>query len=162
MDLQLEDWDAEERVVMVRAGKRSRDRALPLTDELISMGSAWLAVRPTTGDPYFFVSRHGQKLVAHSLQRMLQRVSDAAGLERRPHLHMFRHFAGTAIVNNHASGGIEQDRRILGHASNSTVSVYAHLGVDDLRAAVRDTEAMGGIPLHTAPSAQASTTSVLP
>jgi len=154
MDLRLEDWDAEERVVMVRAGKGSRDRALPLTDELISMGSAWLAVRPSTGQPYYFVSRHGQKLAAHSLQRMLQRVSDAAGLERRPHLHMFRHFAGTAIVNNHASGGIEQARRILGHASNSTVSVYAHLGVDDLRAAVRDTGAMGGIPLHTAPSAQ--------
>ncbi|MEN6544525.1 MAG: tyrosine-type recombinase/integrase [Armatimonadia bacterium] len=154
MDLRLQDWDAEERVVMVRAGKGARDRALPLTDELISLGSAWLAVRPTTGEPYFFVSRHGQKLAAHSLQRMLQRIADAAGLESRPHLHMFRHFAGTAIVNNHSAGGIEQARRILGHASNSTVSVYAHLGVDDLRAAVRDTGAISGLPLHPGPSCE--------
>lgn len=158
MDLRLEDWDAEERMAMVRAGKGSRDRALPLTDELVALGAAWLAVRPETGEPYFFISRHGQKLAAHSLQRMLQRVSDAAGMERRPHLHMFRHFAGTAIVNNHNSGGIEQARRILGHASNSTVSVYAHLSVDDLRPAVRDTGAMSGIPLRTRGSGQDTVT----
>jgi len=155
MDLRLEDWDAEQRVVTVRSGKGSRDRALPLTDELVALGEAWLEVRPRSSEPYLLLSRHGEKLSANGLQRMLQRVADAAGLEQRPHMHMFRHFAGTAIVNNHASGGIEQARRILGHVSNSTVSVYAHLNVDDLRPAVRDNAALSGLPVRTPGPAQA-------
>ncbi len=146
LDLRLDDWDAEQRTVRIRKGKGDRERLLPCPDELNAVVSQWLEVRPRTDQPYLFVSRQGYRIGPDSLQHMLARASKAAGLDR-PHLHMFRHFAATAIVNGH---GTEQARRILGHAGYDTLAVYTHLSVEDLRPAVNHTAAMAGISVRAA------------
>ncbi len=150
IDLELRDWDAGARTLRVRTGKGRRERVLPCPDELGGLLGQWLESRPAATVQNIFVSRQGCRLAPHTLQAMLKRLTAIAGLERKPHLHLFRHFAGTAIVSNHASGGIEQARRVLGHVSSETVAVYSHLTVDDLRPAVRDTAALSGIALRRA------------
>lgn len=144
-DIRLQDWDAHERTVRIRSGKGDRERILPLTDELVSLIKRWLDVRPATDQPWLFVSRHGHQLAAQPMQRMLRRLAEAAGLDQKIHTHMFRHYAATSIVQNDSAGGVERARRILGHASLDTLSVYTHLSVDDLRGAVRDNAARSGV-----------------
>jgi len=146
MGLTLDDWDAEERTVRIREAKNGRERLLPTTNELVGLVNEWLAVRPETEQPYLFVSRQGMGISANALQRLLERLSDAAGIERRVHPHMFRHYAATTMVSNNGPGGVEHARRILGHLSHGTLAVYTHLSVDDLRRVVSDTAALSGIP----------------
>jgi integrase/recombinase XerC len=145
MDIRLEDWDAEERTLRIKSGKGDKERILPLTDELIALGERWLEVRPECDEPWFFISRAKTKLAPHAMQRMLRKLADLAGLNKNIHVHQFRHYAATSIVQNHSSGGMEQARRILGHASTDSLSVYLHLSVDDLRPAVEDNARRSGI-----------------
>ena len=145
IDLSLRDWEESRSELRIRSGKGFCDRVLPVPPELARFIADWLKIRPETTVDNLFLSRNGRPLSSQSLQRMLRRAAAAAGLEDVPHLHMFRHYAATAIVANHSSGGLEQARRILGHASNATVSIYAHLSVDDLRPVVRDNAILSGI-----------------
>ncbi|MGI5818080.1 MAG: tyrosine-type recombinase/integrase [Armatimonadota bacterium] len=154
MDIRLEDWDAEERTLRIKSGKGDKERMLPLTDELISLGERWLEVRPECDLPWFFVSRARTKLAPNAMQKMIRKIADLAGLDKRVHLHMFRHYAATAIVQNRSSGGMEQARRILGHASTDSLSVYLHLNVDDLRPAVEDNARRSGIRGRTTVEAE--------
>lgn len=142
IDARLEDFNAENRTLLVRSAKRGRERLVPLTDDLIALITQWLSVRGTPDDPHLFVTRHGKPLAPDRLQDMLTRLAKQANMERRPHLHMFRHYAGTAMVQQ---GGIERARRLLGHQSPETTAIYSHLSVDDLRPAVDETAVKSGM-----------------
>ncbi len=142
IDIQLQDVNLEDRTLLVRSGKRARERLVPLPDDLIALILDWLQVRPDCDHPYLFLSRHHTKLNPKALERMLARLSKHAGIQPRPRLHMFRHYAATAMVQQ---SGIENARRLLGHQSPETTSIYTHLSVDDLRPSVMETAALSGI-----------------
>jgi len=142
IDARLEDFNAENRTLLVRSAKRGRERLVPLTDDLIALITGWLSVRGTPDDQHLFVTRHGKPLSPDRLEDMLKRLAKQAGMERRPHLHMFRHYAGTSMVQQ---GGIERARRLLGHQSPETTAIYSHLSVDDLRPAVDETAVQSGM-----------------
>lgn len=142
IDIRVEDLDFEAKTLLVRTATRGRERLVPLTDELIAMITNWLAVRPECEIPNLFLSRHGTSLSSNGLEDMLQRLTNHGNLDRRPKLHMFRHYAGTAMVQQ---SGIEKARRLLGHQSPETTAIYSHLSVDDLRPAINETAALSGI-----------------
>ncbi len=152
IDMRVEDLNVEERTLLVRSAKRGRERLVPLTDDLIALTAAWLSVRPAVDDDHLFLTRHGNPLTPERLEDMLRRLANQAGLERRPRLHMFRHYAGTSMVQQ---GGIERARRLLGHLSPETTAIYSHLSVDDLRSAVGETGMQSGMagsrPATTSP-----------
>lgn len=150
IDARTEDFNAENRTLLVRSAKRGRDRLVPLTDDLIALISQWLAVRPTSEDSHLFINRHGRPLTSNTLEDMLGRLAKQAGLDQRPHLHMFRHYAGTSMVQQ---GGIERARRLLGHQSPETTAIYSHLSVDDLRSAVDETAVQSGVSRHRSSTA---------
>ena len=142
IDVRLEDFNVESRTLLIHSAKRGRERLVPLTDDLIALITEWLSVRPAVDDPHLFLTRHGTPLSPSRLQGMLARLAKQAGLERRPSLHMFRHYAATSMVQQ---GGIERARRLLGHKSPETTAIYSHLSVDDLRPAVDETAVQSGM-----------------
>lgn len=145
IDIQVRDYDPENRTLLVRTAKRGRERLVPLTDDIVGLIADYLTVRPESDRPNLFLTRHGTPLAPQSLGRMLSRLAENAGLDRVPRLHMFRHYAATAMVQQR---GIEQARRLLGHQSPETTAIYTHLDVDDLRPAVGETAALSGIGNH--------------
>ena len=142
IDVRIQDFNVENRTLLVRSAKRGRERLVPLTEDLISFVTAWLSVRPQAEDDHLFVTRHGTPLNPNRLEEMLGRLARQAGMDRRPNLHMFRHYAGTSIVQQ---GGLERGRRLLGHRSPETTAIYTHLSVDDLRSAVDETAVRSGM-----------------
>jgi integrase/recombinase XerC len=142
IDIRVGDLNFEDRTLLVRSAKRGRERLVPLTDDLIALIRAWLSVRAAASNDHLFVTRHGNPLTPGRLGDMLRRLASQAGLERRPRLHMFRHYAGTAMVQQ---GGIERARRLLGHQRPETTAIYSHLSVDDLRPAVAETGVYSGM-----------------
>jgi integrase/recombinase XerC len=142
VDVQVQDFNPENRTLLVRTAKRGRERLVPLTDDLVSLIADWLVVRPQCERPNLFLTRHATPLSPKGLGTMLKRLAKQAGLQRKPRLHMFRHYAGTAMVQQ---SGIEQARRLLGHQSPETTALYTHLNGDDLRPAVGEAAALSGI-----------------
>ncbi len=67
--------------------------------------------------------------------QILHRLSAKAGLptHRRLHPHALRHFAATSWLRGGA--GLDQVRRLLGHASLSTTLCYSSLVASELAAA---------------------------
>ena len=78
--------------------------------------------------------RH-RPLTASPMHRWWKRKLAAAGLPDARKMHEMRHTAATDMLRS--SGNLELTRQMLGHASVTTTSIYAHLDVDDLAEALR-------------------------
>jgi integrase/recombinase XerC len=122
--LDLVDLEAD--CVRVRSGKGRKDRVVPLGDKARQALDRWLALRGTlspTSDA-LFVNARGGRVTARSVRRFVDGHAHAAELPKT-HPHALRHSYATHLL---ASGAdLRAIQELLGHASLSTTSRYAHV-----------------------------------
>ena len=122
-------------LVMVLNGKGGKEREVPLNTEARKAVEAWLNVRPGKGE-YLWVaveSDEDGKLTGRTVQRMLKRYAQEAGLdELTPH--MLRHTFAKNLVNNNV--GLATVAKLLGHSKLDTTKVYITPDKKDLESAV--------------------------
>lgn len=88
--------------------------------------------------PWFYAQ--GKKLVPYTYSQMEYRLSksaDDAGIEGGRRIHGARHHAGSTVLKR-TKGNLKAVQSMLGHASISSSQRYAHVLIDDLRAAIED------------------------
>jgi integrase/recombinase XerD len=123
----------------VRAGKGSKQRAVPLTTVLARKLRRYVThERPTTSCPALFVTERSgfgrddrQPLRPAAVQLLIRRLGQRAGIKPgRVSPHTFRHTFATRAL----SGGMDVLRlqRVLGHTTLSMVSRYVHFGKSEL------------------------------
>ena len=139
LDLCLGDVQITERKgqVIVRQGKGGKQRIVPLNTEARKALQAWLAVRPASvpGD-YLWVAVENKSsgaLTSRSVQRVIERLGQDAGLERLT-AHMLRHTFAKNLVDSGV--GLEKVAALLGHASLNTTRIYVTPSQADLEKAV--------------------------
>lgn len=90
------------------------------------------------GEPFVFPSpRQGRHLVG--LQKVWERVRDAAKLEN-VRLHDLRHsFASVAVTGGHS---LYMVSKILGHRDTRTTEIYAHLAADPMKDVANQTASL--------------------
>ncbi len=76
-------------------------------------------------NPALFVNRSGRRLVDRRVQRILEKYSAVAGINRRVHPHMLRHTFATHLLDGGADLRVVQ--QLLGHADLSTTQIYTHV-----------------------------------
>jgi len=141
--LLVENWNPVERSLFVRAGKGQKDRVSfvgPTTTRAIR---DYLVTRARMGrEDWLFTDNLGHPLTPRHLVQILHRLSARAGLpaNRRLHPHALRHFAATLWLRNGV--GLDQVRRLLGHASLHTTLRYSSLVAADLKRAHQDAGAI--------------------
>ena len=141
--LLIEDWNPQERSLFVRAGKGRKDRVTFIASTTIRAIREYLAARPRMSrEDYLFVDARNKPLTPRHLVHVLHRLSARAGLSpnRRLHPHALRHFATTSWLRNGV--GLDQVRRLLGHASLNTTLRYSSLVAADLQQAHREASAI--------------------
>jgi integrase len=134
--LDVRDVDLQRRRLQVREGKGSKDRVLPITDELAS-DLAHLIGKRKTGP--LFVSQRGCAISPRSLNRIVVDAGSRAGVENpnpkyggRLTPHLFRHSFARAWKAG--GGSIESLSKILGHSSSATtVDLYGTESIDDVQ-----------------------------
>jgi integrase/recombinase XerC len=72
-----------------------------------------------------FLNRHGERLPARRIQKILEKYARSAKIERRVHPHLLRHTFATHLLDGGADLRVVQE--LLGHAKLSSTQVYTHV-----------------------------------
>jgi len=119
-ELRLEDLDFPGRRISVRSGKGLRDRTVYLTEIVIAVLQAYLAVRGTGSGDHVFLYRNAplSKSLIHS---RLKTIGQRLGIKVYPH--RLRHTCATQLLN--AGCRITSIQAFLGHKKLNTTMIYA-------------------------------------
>jgi len=141
--LLVEHWNPAERSLFVRAGKGQKDRVSFVGATTTRAIRDYLAMKTLVSrEDCLFVDVEGRPLKIRHLVQILHRLSARAGLSpnRRLHPHALRHLAATSWLRHGV--GLDQVRRLLGHASLHTTLRYSSLVAADLQRAHKDAGAI--------------------
>ncbi len=149
--LLVEHWNPQERSLFVRSGKGQKDRVSFVGATTTRALRDYLGARTLAGrEDWLFVDDQGRPLKLRHLVQVLHRLSARAGLppNRRLHPHALRHLAATSWLRNGV--GLDQVRRLLGHASLHTTLRYSSLVAADLQQAHKEAGAIERAALDVA------------
>jgi integrase/recombinase XerD len=130
VDLDLDDLDLDEGTILVRSGKGSKGRRVPLgrkarsaVGDYLALSRAELATKARGGPgPGVFLNARGGRLSRQGCWKILKGYARAAGLEDRVSPHTLRHSFATHMLD--AGADIRVVQELLGHASLATTQVY--------------------------------------
>ena len=131
------DLNLKDRSVVV-LGKGSKERRLPLHDQVIRALEQWLSVglpllsTETTSPDAVFVNQRGNALQPRDVRRILDARSAVP-----IHPHALRHSFATHLLDGGADLRVVQE--LLGHASLETTQIYTHVSKERLSSVYRAT-----------------------
>ncbi len=125
--LLLEDLEFERNVLHVRSGKGDKDREVVMEDRTRAAIDRYLTDRTLSGtsNPRLF------PVGPVTVERIVRRAAQGAGIPRRVTPHMLRHTLATALLSRGCD--IRYIQKLLGHASVATTQIYTHVDTQSLR-----------------------------
>jgi integrase/recombinase XerD len=129
--LDVDDVDLDARSVLVRSGKGSKSRQVPVgraaqgaVGAYLSTSRSTLAGRARRAETKgaLFLNARGTRLSRQGCWKILKNYARTAGLESRVSPHTLRHSFATHMLD--AGADIRVVQELLGHASLSTTQVY--------------------------------------
>jgi integrase/recombinase XerD len=137
VDLNLYDIERQRGVMMVREGKGSKDRVIPIGERALAWIDKYLAdVRPDLAsgadDGTLFLSTYGQRLGVERVAEIVREAVNDAGIGKRGSCHMFRHSMATLMLENGAD--VRFIQAMLGHADLKTTEIYTQVSIKALKA----------------------------
>ena len=127
-DLRLGDIDLAARRLIVRQGKESRDRTIPLSLTLLATLNAYLPVRGEAQTSHLLIY-HQQATQSSLIRDRLNRYGKQASVKVSPH--RLRHTLATRLLNEGMP--ITSLQRLLGHEKLDTTLVYARVHNETVR-----------------------------
>ena len=133
LDLDVDDWDAENQWVLVR-GKAGKERIVPLgTPALRALEQYQVRGREALnkkGSPALFLNRSGARMGRQSGFKVVSEAAERAGVGPvSPHT--LRHSFATHLLEGGADVRVVQE--LLGHASVATTQIYTKVSPQHLR-----------------------------
>ncbi len=115
-------------------GKGNKQRIVPFGDELEKTIREYLALRDQTLDSHseaFMLSEGGGRMSPESIRCIVkENLAKVCSLKKKSP-HVLRHTFATAMLNHNA--GIENLKKLLGHAKLSTTEIYTHTTFEQLK-----------------------------
>lgn len=123
------DVDVDRGLVRVRRGKGRKDRYTLLAQRAVEALRLYGDAYPD--DRWLFPGgREGRHLTARSVQKIVARAADQAGIEKHVTPHTLRHSFATHLLEGGTNLRIIQE--LLGHASSRTTERYTHVAKSTL------------------------------
>lgn len=129
------DIDFERNTIRV-LGKGAKERLIPINPVVQAALRGWLeARRAPFGEKAVFLNQRGQRITGRSVERILDKHVQAAGLNR-PELspHKLRHTFATLLHIRDVD--LVEIQRLMGHATITSTQIYTHTNTEKLRHAV--------------------------
>ncbi len=140
--LTLDSVDLGSRVVKVM-GKRSKERLIPIENELANNISHYLALREAIvaqqkalhpereSTRRLFVNGKGRPVSDGMVYLIVERYMGPRSSAERTSPHVFRHTFATHMLNEGAN--IDAIKELLGHSSLSSTEIYTHVSREHLK-----------------------------
>ncbi len=136
--LPLHSIDLDEGFLRVDAGKRNKDRVVPVGTVAIAAIQRYLAhgrphfVRAKTGSS-LFLSNRGTALSRKTVWHWIKVYAERAGIEKPVKPHLLRHSFATHLLSNGAD--LRSIQEMLGHADITTTEIYTKVEPERLLSA---------------------------
>jgi integrase/recombinase XerD len=127
-DLRLGDIDLAAQRLIVRQGKKNRDRSVPLSPTLLAALQAYLPVRGEAQTDHLLIYRQ-QPIKDSLIQNRLRRYGQQARVKVSPH--RLRHTLATRLLNQGMP--ITSLQHLLGHEHLDTSLIYARVHDETVR-----------------------------
>lgn len=125
--LQLHALNLDDGFIRVDAGKRNKDRIVPVGRSAVQALQLYLAqgrpqlVRPKTGSA-LFLSNRGTAISRKTIWHWIKVYAERAGIEKPVKPHLLRHSFATHLLSNGAD--LRAIQEMLGHADITTTEIY--------------------------------------
>ena len=119
-------------------GKGAKERMVPVNAAALRRLKNYLAARQrkfggrAVADE-LFLNRDGRKLSRVQMWKDIVAFGREAGVEIKPHPHLFRHTFASHLVQGGAD--LRSVQEMLGHVSLNTTQIYAHINKGDIKRA---------------------------
>jgi integrase/recombinase XerD len=133
VQLNVHDIHLGKGILVVKSGKNSKRREIPLSDSVTIELKNYLlserqqAVKYNRLNAAFFLNAKGERMGGNSLNiklyQMTKRTENTELIQKNITLHSLRHSIATHLMENGA--GFEQVREFLGHSEIDTTQLYA-------------------------------------
>jgi integrase/recombinase XerC len=135
IQLRMNDVILDERKgsVVVREGKGTKRREIPLNAKARKALLDYLQVRPNINSEYLFLGQRNQAIKSKTVQRSVARFAGPIGL-REVTPHVLRHTFAKSLIDSGVN--IEKVATLLGHININTTRIYTTPGEKDLQEAV--------------------------
>ena len=135
-NLKLHDVDIQNRTLMVRHGKGSKDRMIPLGRRAAHWIERYrVEIRPSlVAEPdngFLFLHEYGEPFRNNRLTDLAKKYIRAAGVDKPGACHIFRHTMATLMLDNGAD--IRFIQAMLGHSDLSTTQIYTQVSITKLK-----------------------------
>ncbi len=133
--LNLSDIDYSSRTLRF-IGKGNKERMTPFYEDIGTLLKNYVvSIRPLLlkgqNHTKVLVAKNGKGLSPRSVEFILDKSAQKAGIQRSIHPHMLRHSFATHLLDNGADLRVVQE--LLGHANLSTTQIYTHVSLDRLK-----------------------------
>jgi site-specific recombinase XerD len=127
--LKVPDIDSKRMLVRIKQGKGRKDRYTILSKAALEvLREYWDQYRPTE---YLFAGRFPDKpLTGRSIQRVLIKAKDLAGIKKPATVHTLRHSFATHLLE--AGTDLYHIQLLLGHRTLNTTTIYLHVSRKEL------------------------------
>ena len=115
------------------AGKRNKERIVPVGQKALEAIQIWLHVRQTMTDESqqaLFISKSGRRISTRQIQNRVRQYAREIGLPVNLHPHMLRHSFASHMLES--SSDLRAVQELLGHSDISTTQIYTHLDFQHL------------------------------
>lgn len=130
ISLLLPDIDSKRMVVFIRNSKGKKDRIVPLSPKVLNLLKEYYQ-RYKPEKFLFEGDKRGTPYSNRSMQLVIKRAAEKAGITKPVTMHWLRHSYATHL---HESGtDIRFIQELLGHSSTKTTEIYTHISTRSIQ-----------------------------
>ncbi len=128
--LKLEDLNLKEKIAKVVGGKGNKDRMIILSEKWAKNIKKYLDKRKIK-NPWLFSKKNGKPISTDTIQRIIKKATEKAGITKHVTPHKLRHSYATHLLEN--GENIRKIQELLGHQSLNTTQIYTHVSLEQLK-----------------------------
>ena len=125
-----QDIERARKLLRIRQSKGFKDRIVPVSERTIDMIDTY--INHYKPQRYLFEGQwQGKMYSASSLEKVLKRACEKAGLRKEVSLHWLRHSYATHLLESGTD--LRYIQELLGHKSSKTTEIYLHVSVKSIQ-----------------------------
>lgn len=128
--LKTQDLNLDDKTGTVKAGKGNKDRLIILSESWVDEVKPYIKNR-NFESKYVFSKKNGHPLSVDTVQRIVRKCRQRAGIEKKVTPHSFRHSFATHLLE--AGENIRKIQELLGHSDLSTTQIYTQVSKDEIK-----------------------------